>query len=59
MNYRITAYRIFSINDNTQLESYEKNCPNYQEALKERERLQALETYTHIRINKIKEPHLF
>lgn len=55
MNYKVKALRVFSINGQTQIEYYEKNCLNYSEAVKEENRLKSEGNYTNIIISKIKE----
>ena len=54
MNYKVKAYKIVSINDRTSLEFYEKDVPNYVEALKEQNRLKSIGGYANITIRKNK-----
>jgi hypothetical protein len=53
MNYQVKAFKISSNNGDTQLEVYEKSCPNYTEAEKEVIRLRSTGEYTHIHIYKL------
>mgnify|MGYP001766887532 CR=1 FL=1 len=53
MNYKVKAIKVFSINNRTQIEDYEREVLNYSEALKEKSRLQILGNYSNIQITKI------
>jgi len=52
MNYKIKAFRVFSVNGSTKLDDYEKDVPNYTEAEKEKNRLKSSGEYTNIKIYK-------
>jgi hypothetical protein len=52
MNYKIKAFRVFSVNGRTRLEDYEQSVPNYTEAEKVQKHLKSLGEYTNIKIYK-------
>lgn len=54
MNYKVKAFRVFSIKEETHLEEYEKQAGNFTEAEKIRKILKAKGDYTNIRIIKVK-----
>jgi hypothetical protein len=56
MNYKVKAFKIIHINENTSLEDYEREVPNNTEAEKERSRLLSIGNYTNITIQKISRP---
>ena len=59
MNYKVKAFKIVKVGDNTTLEDYEKDVPNYMTAESEVNRLKSLGEYVNVSIIKNEEvPHV-
>jgi len=52
MNYKVKAFKIVKVGDNTTLEDYEKDVPNYMTATSEVNRLRSMGEYVNISIVK-------
>jgi hypothetical protein len=54
--FKVKAVKVFSKMGETQIEEYEKDCPNYDVARKDEIRLLSLGDYSNIRVVEVKEP---